>query len=94
MTHYTPNTELTATQAIRTNTIVPTIVEVMSAYDYIAAHKMTLAELYVTVDSTEAQIAEAADILEFHADIWDDTQLTQTIPAIKDAIIRAESKGG
>lgn len=92
MTLYTTETELTATQAIRNDTIVPTVVEVMSAYDYISDRRLTLADLGVTLDSTEAEIAEAAYALELTADMLDDTWLTQTVQAIRDLIIRTENR--
>lgn len=67
--------------------------ETASAYDYIAEKGYTLAKLELALDSTEAEIETAAYMIEFDADIWDNLTLTQTIPAIRDLIIRAESKG-
>lgn len=64
-----------------------------SAYDYIAEKRYTLEKLGLTLDSTEAEIETAAYAIEFDAEVWDNLTLTQTIPAIRDLIIRAESKG-
>lgn len=67
--------------------------ETASAYDYIAEKGYTLAKLDLTLDSTAADIETAAYAIEFDAEAWDNLALTQTIPAIRDLIIRAESKG-
>lgn len=67
--------------------------ETASAYDYIAEKGYTLAKLGLTLDSTDADIETAAYAIEFDAEVWDNLALTQTIPAIRDLIIRTESKG-
>ena len=64
-----------------------------SAYDYIAEKGYTLAKLGLTLDSTDADIEAAAYAVELDAELWDNLELTQTIQAIRDLIIRAESKG-